>query len=347
MFLELLLSMLVSGQLYVFATGPVATASLLRREVFDLVGVYHGFGEMLSGFHTDSEHEILGTATIREAYLKLTTKLIVQVCVLAVSAQKLQSQPHLWVSLIACNAAALVLQFVFLHFRIQLGRRREASLTGLTDAIALDAWRIPLFEKNSVDFLRAINDELIACRYAAGDHILRKGELDGVMHLMIKGVGFIVPASGKAAQKFKFRKSFGASAAQLFQTGSRPPTRSRQRSLSHTTSSIVLNSDQIVNDESSAGTPSFKQSIKNLKSASMKQLLSAEHLNEVDMHWSTLIRIFKRRGFQKSADIRSNFKSRIEGLLLLEGFTAGDSSLLTNAPNELDIVGEHLTRSKV
>ena len=46
---EVLLSMTLSGQLYLFIMVPLSNLSLLRREIFDLCGIYHGYGLLQSG----------------------------------------------------------------------------------------------------------------------------------------------------------------------------------------------------------------------------------------------------------------------------------------------------------
>jgi len=432
MSLEVLLTLVVSGVL--FASAPL---SRVRREIFDLAGVHHGYGEMLSGFHADNQHYLLGTATVRETYRKLTFKLIVQVCIIAASVQKLQFQRHLWVPSVAFISVAIVIQFVFLAFRVMLVRRREGALTGLKDAVSLDAWRIPLLEANSVEFLQAINDELIVCRYLAGDYILRTGELDGVIHLMVKGVGFVVPTENRdSINSFRssnlvsrLRRTLSGSAAQLFRSSSssslassstsRAPSsrpsphwnllelqvpepfklssglqwrntghvrpiggRSLQKpelaeALTRTTEFTQQEWDAFgianlrVDDFIKSGhcyfmpvsrrdspghssivlqtLPLFPppmiatengKSPERKSSWTMKDQMSLKNLDWVEKHWSAIANIFKGRGFN-GADIDSHFKSRIQGQLVMEGSTAGESSFFEYVPNALDVVGKY------
>jgi hypothetical protein len=65
---------------------------------------------------------------------------------------------------------------------------RKKQLQVVRQLARLEAWSFPLFDKMSQSFLHDAERLLITCMYEPGDHIVRQGERDTVMHLLVQGL---------------------------------------------------------------------------------------------------------------------------------------------------------------
>lgn len=312
---EIMVSMLLSSQLLLLLKCPSENFPLLRREMFDLSGTFHGYGLLQSGFNLEPEHEIFGTATIKDALQKIVVKTFSHAIMLIVSSIKLGSEPKKWFAIVVLNACAFVLMGIFFHFRVRIGRKREENMKGLTRIAVMDAKSIQLFAHVSTEFLQSLNDELISCHYAPGDFICRKGEKDSVLHLIINGVA-----------------STGLSPFQ------RKKIRKKEKISSPITS--VAHSNSL--GSSSVFSTSSKKAVLEERKAS-----DAEHLNEFSMYFKTVDGVLKNRGFNlETKNMQSVFSERMNEYCVLQGSCVGAPGLLSNARRDHNVIARTVCETK-
>ena len=177
---EILLMILLAGKIVDVASDPLGMKALkvVGKEAFDLCGTFHPFSK-------EAEADIvLGQCGLYDAVRKSSIKLGLQAVLFGLAINSWGfSKFHVLVTLLG-------MFFHVLSFYLQycLMGVRKKQLQVVRQLARLEAWSFPLFDKMSQNFLHDAERLLITCMYEPGDHIVRQGERNTVMHLLVQGL---------------------------------------------------------------------------------------------------------------------------------------------------------------
>ena len=181
-------------------TRPELHGRLLRSEVFDLAGVFHGYHRG-RGRGGASDAEMMGGCSVGDSLTKIGTKSGVHALLLLFCARggawglgwadaggffDANAPPGARASatappgLLGVAGSALVLRLAFFYARFRLYKARKAQAPGRSKALGLHAAGIPLFDGADPRFLAALSERLVACEYGPGDLIIEAGEKEQV-----------------------------------------------------------------------------------------------------------------------------------------------------------------------
>jgi len=185
---EICLMIIIAGKVRELVTDNVGYKAfkIVYPEIFDLCGTFHPFDK---GAEVDV---VLGRCGMYDAVLKTVVKLGIQLVIFGLLINKLvfsSDQASIWwpITYVAAACGVACGQILFFAFHYWLMQVRKRHLGTLRKMTRLQAWSFPLFDKMPQDFLNSAEELLITCSYEPGDHIMRQGEYNEVVHLLVKG----------------------------------------------------------------------------------------------------------------------------------------------------------------
>mmetsp|Transcript_24975 Transcript_24975/g.39239 ORF Transcript_24975/g.39239 Transcript_24975/m.39239 type:complete len:619 (+) Transcript_24975:3-1859(+) len=192
---EILFTMILGNRLMTFLEDPVSNFKFLARELFDTCGLYHGFGKLPSSFRMDGSSDIVGRVNLRDAIIKAVSRTISQIVILSIAAAELNQNQQLPASstpsvLVILSGICIGIHVLLLAGRAYLHKLRQKHLVQKRRLFQMEAWSTRIFEKTSPEFIEAVNEYLIPCKFFPGDYIVKQGEQEPVLHIITKGVAF-------------------------------------------------------------------------------------------------------------------------------------------------------------
>jgi hypothetical protein len=170
---EILLSLTVSGRILDAISNPRGSIVWIRRDVFDLCGVYHGYHR---GFSTSlNKAEFIGGCSLRDAMYKIAVKVAFRMLLLALAATEAWrengGQPFdgsdVPALVVASCAGFLAAYLVCFGLRWVLFKRRKHQVSERDRTMHLDAAAVPLFDGADPLFLERLSQEMVDCSFEA------------------------------------------------------------------------------------------------------------------------------------------------------------------------------------